>query len=129
MKKRKLRNQWSYDYKKETTGEVNSGEIITKPNDTLSLKTLLEHHTRGRTIPIRQALYPQEGHSVEDEIMTEQFRNMDKADQAMVIKESNEIVKAVKKKIAVNKRKAEIEEEAEKLLKQPEQEAQEEQET
>lgn len=93
----------TYDHKKNK-GETNNSPSMTQPDMALSLKTLIDRHTRGLQIPVLTGTYSNESEQALD---LPDLQRLDKLERLDLIKEvtehvqevSQEVEKAAKQKV------------------------------
>lgn len=105
--------QWNY-HETEKEGEVNLLPSATKPNDALSVKTLLERYTSGRPIDehVRPGLYDYQSTDEVDSKVFDTFKaglpnlaTLDLADKQKLKEQTDEYVRTLREKMQKDKDK------------------------
>lgn len=68
------------------------GESLTEPDQTLSIRQLVERHVRGQIVPIRDGFYDEEGE-------LGAVVNMDKVERAQAAIENKKIISQIKQQL------------------------------
>lgn len=117
-KLKKIQTQNNYNYK-DHKGEIPKGVSLTIPDQSMSIRQLIERHTRGQQIPIHMPSYQFTSDSEIDESMN--IPDMEKLDyfEKVELKENvQETIDETKKSIKARVKRVNKLAEAQKLAKQ-----------